>query len=103
MYISQLPIGITHLELKEVFSFYGDIMDITFLSEIIHGRKIDSGDRVIIFKELKKEMPSFVYVRGWRVYGKYNGQPQTYTVCGLTGHFTKDCPASRKITESARK
>ena len=96
VYISQLPIGITHLELKEVFSFYGDIMDITFLSKIIHERKIDSGDRVIIFKELKKETPSYVYVRGWRAYVKYNGQPQTCRVCDLTGHFAKDCPASRK-------
>ena len=96
MYISHLPIGITRLELKEVFSFYGDIMDITVLSKIIHGRKIDSGDRVIIFKELKKEIPSYVYVRGCRAYVKYNGQPQICRVCDLTGHFAKDCPASRK-------
>ena len=51
--ISQLSTGITCLELKEVFSFYGDIMDlkevfsfygdimdITLLSKIIHGKKL---------------------------------------------------------------
>ena len=27
---------------------------------------------------------------------KYAGQPQTCRICGLTGHFSKDCPKSQK-------
>ena len=54
VHISQLPIGITPLQ----------------------GRRIDTGDRVLIVKQIHHHMPSCVFVRGWRAFVKYACQPQ---------------------------
>ena len=48
VYISQLPIGITLLELREVFAFYGEIVEVNYITKVIQGRRIDTGDRVLI-------------------------------------------------------
>ena len=57
---------------------------------------IDTGDKVLVFKELRKEIPSYVHVRGWNAFVCYSGQPQTCRVCNLAGHFAKDCPRNNK-------
>ena len=62
--MSQVPLGITELEFREVFSCYGDILEVTRLTKILHGRMIDSGDRVLVSKELRKEIPSYLHMRG---------------------------------------
>ena len=96
VYVSQVPLGITELEFREVFSFYGDILEVTRLTKILHGRMIDTGDRVLVFKELQKEIPSYVQVRAWNAFVRYNGQLQACRVCSLAGHFAKDCPRNNK-------
>ena len=100
VYVSQLSIGITAPELEEVFSFYGTILKVNPVTKFMHGRRIDKGDRIIIFKKMEKDIPSYAYVCGWRAYVKYDGQPQTCRVCGLTGHFAKDCPRVKKTTQN---
>ena len=94
VYISQLPIDITPLELREVFAFFGEIVEVqvNYITKVIQGRRIDTGDRVLIFKQVRHHIPSYVFVRGWRAFVKYAGQ--TCRICGLTGHFVKDCPES---------
>ena len=47
-------------------------------------------------KELRKEIPSYVHVRGWNAFVRCNCQPQIYRVCSLAGHFGKDCPRNNK-------
>ena len=96
VHISQLPIGITPLELRKVFAFFGEIVEVNYITKVIQSRRIDTGDRVLIFKQVRHHIPSHVFVRGWRAYVKYAGQPQTCRICGLTGHFAKDCPKSQK-------
>ena len=96
VYVSQVPLDITELEFREAFSFDGDILEVTRLTKILHGRKIDTGDRVLVFKELRKEIPSYVHVRIWNAIVRYNGQLQTCRVCSLAGHFAKDCPRNNK-------
>ena len=96
VYVSQLPIGTLPAELKEAFAFFGDISEVNSITKIIQGRRIDTGDRVLVFKRLARNIPSYVFVRGWRAFVKYAGQPITSRICGLTGHFAKDCPKSNK-------
>ena len=40
VYISQLPIGITPLELREVFAFFGEIIEVNYITKLIQGRRI---------------------------------------------------------------
>ena len=94
--VSQLPIGITPLELREAFAFFGEIVEVNYITKVIQGRRIDTGDRVLIFKQVRHHIPSYIFVRGCRAYVNYAGQPQTCRICGLTGHFAKDCHKSQK-------
>ena len=100
VYVSQLPTGSTAPELEKVFNFYGTILQVNPVTKFMHGRHIDTGDRIIIFKKMEKDIPSYAYVRGWRASVKYDCQPQTCRVCGLTGHFAKGCPRVKKTTQN---
>ena len=62
VYISQLPIGIELGQIYEVFKAYGIVCDIIKIERIIQGRKIDTGDRVIIFTRIAINIPLYVYV-----------------------------------------
>ena len=93
VYVSQLPIGIYEIE---VFSFYGELLEINYVTKLMYGRRIDTGDRVLIFRKINRHIPSYIFVRGWRTFVKYNGQPQTCRVCASTTHFAKDCPVNKK-------
>ena len=96
VYVSQLPIVINEFDLREVFSFYGELLEINYVTKLMYGRCIDTGDRVLIFREINRHIPSYIFVRGWRAFVKYNGQPQTCRVCGSTTYFAKDCPVNKK-------
>ena len=62
--MSQLPLGVTDLEMRQVFSTYGKIKDIQSVTRVYHDRRLDTGDRVIIFDVLVKPIPSYVFVHG---------------------------------------
>ena len=64
------------------------------------GRKLDTGDRVVIFKKIHKDIPSYVPVRDWKAYMMYTGQPKTCRSCGNVDHFAKDCSSKRKPDET---
>ena len=71
-------------QIYEAFKVYGIVHDITKIERIIQGRKIDTGDRVIIFTRIAINIPSYVYVRGWHAFVNYRGQQKTCRVCGST-------------------
>ena len=62
-------------------------------------------DIIVTFTALKKDIPSYVNIRGWKAYIKYNNQPQTCRVCEETDHIAKDCPVNfrRKPQENQSK
>ena len=39
VYLSQLPIGITPLELREAFGFFGEIAEVSYVTKLIHGHR----------------------------------------------------------------
>ena len=65
------------------------------------GQKLDTGDRVVIFKKINKDIPSYVTVRGWKAFIMYRGPPETCRSCGKVGHFAKDCSSKRKPDEKS--
>ena len=66
------------------------------MERVIQGRKIDTGDRVIIFTRIAINIPSYVYVRGWRAFVNYRGRQKTCRVCGDFDHLAKDSPKARR-------
>ena len=77
VYVSQLPIGIDLREIYGVLKFYDIVKGINKIEKVIQGRKVDTGDRVIIFSKIVKNIQSYVYVRGWRGFVNYRGQMKT--------------------------
>ena len=51
-YVAQLLLGITADEMRLVFDQYGEVPVIRSIAKVLYGRKIDTGDHVIIFKKL---------------------------------------------------
>ena len=64
VYVCNLPLGIEMEDICERFAMYGKISDIQPICKIYHGRKLDSGDRFIIFDQLRCNIPSYIAVRG---------------------------------------
>ena len=99
VFVSQLPIGVTEQEIESVFLKYGETISTHKITKLMYGRRIDTGDRVIIFTRINVNIPSYVFVRGWRGFVNYSGQLRTCRICGCTGHLAKDCPRSKKESE----
>ena len=76
--------------------YYGEILEVTPVTKVLYGRRIDTGERVVFFKRIARHIPSYMFVRGWRAFVRYNGKPFTCRICNLSGHFAKDCPTMRK-------
>ena len=96
VYISQLPIGIELGEIYEVFKYYDIVKEINKIERVIQGRKVDTGNRVIIFARIATNIPSYVYVRGWHGFVNYRGQQKTCRLCSAIDNLAKDCPKARK-------
>ena len=90
VYLLQVPTGITPTEIKEGLIYYGDILQVNPVYKTLYGHRFDTGDRVLTFKRIARHIPSYVYMRGWRAFIKYNGQSPSCRVSGLTGHPKSD-------------
>ena len=42
------------------------------------------------------KLSSYVSIRGWKAFIKYNGQPMTCRICGIRGHFAIYHPLNKK-------
>ena len=75
--VSKLPLGVSNDEILSALDYYGDILSVQQVTKVMFGKRLDTGDRVVIFKKIHKDIPSYVPVRGWKAYIMYTGQPKT--------------------------
>ena len=104
--VSQLPIGIKDVDLSLQFRQYGVVLEVRSVKRTYRRNTYDTGERVLIFKKLEQDIPSYVKINGYLAYVKYNGQPATCRMCGETGHLAADChrnPRRRRKAQEKRK
>ena len=82
--------------MHDVFNTYGVIHNIGKIEKVIQGRKIDTGDSVVCFTKIARNIPSYVFVKGWQAFVRYRDQIQTCRNCGDIDHFAKDCPRAKR-------
>ena len=95
VYVHQLPLGITQLEVRSAFEKYGKISNVLPTKKLYRNRLIVNGDWCVYFDVLNEAIPSYVAVRGWYAYTTYRGQAKTCRICHNSDHLAKDCPKSR--------
>ena len=100
VYLSHLPLGIYFYEVKDFFAIYGNVEDYINVTKTLHGRKIPTGERIVIFSKLWSDIPSFIFLKGWQVAVRYSGQPKTCRFCYEQGHFADVCPNRRRQRDS---
>ena len=97
--LSSLPAGVPDKDICSVLNCYGEISHVQQVTKVLYGVKFDTGDRVVVFKKIHTDIPSYVTIRGWKTFIRYRGQPKTCRSCGKVGHFAKDCHFKRKPDE----
>ena len=92
VFVNQLPLGISHDDVKATPSRHGRIRSSWPVKKSYYDRQLCNGDWCILFDVLREPIPSYVNVRGWNAYVTYRGQAKTCRRCNYTGHLARDCP-----------
>ena len=100
VYVHQLPLGITQLEVRRAFGKYGKISNVMATQKVYRNRSIANGDWCVYFVGLNEAIPSYVAVRGWYAYTTYRGQVKTCRLCHSSDHLAKDCPKNRNRNQA---
>ena len=96
VFVSKLPNGVTELEIESVVSKYGEIISTHKITKFMYGTRIDTGDRVIIFKRIIVNIPSYVFVRGWRGFVNYSGSYGLIEFVAALDDWQRITPDQRK-------
>ena len=92
VYISLLPSGVTDEEITAVLQGYGKVKGVQAIYKTLFEKRYDTGDKYVYFDGPHKDIPSYLNIRGWRVFVRYDNQPPTCRLCDKTGHFAWQCP-----------
>ena len=92
VYISLLPSGVTDEEITAVLQSYGKVKGVMPINRTLFERRYDTGDKYVYFDGPHEDIPSYINIRGWRVFVRYDNQPPTCRLCDKTGHFARQCP-----------
>jgi len=98
--VANLPPEVKEPVLHASMSKYGDVKDIKdeqwpnqYQYKVLNGVKL-------IELNLKKHMPSHIFIAGHRVLASYKGKPPTCYNCNEQGHHSNECPYRRSAIPS---
>lgn len=82
--------------IREFFENFGKVTAVTdeFWNDYFTNLKIKNGVRSVMI-ELKKQIPSFVDIKGHRAQVIYEGQVKTCSLCDSPEHMRSDCPKAQ--------
>lgn len=93
--IFELPFEVPAAEIDEVVSAYGTIISNEAEKwSNAHKFPVLNGIRQLKV-DLKKHIPSYINVCGYRAIVSYEGQPRTCAACGKAGHVRAECKQRR--------
>ena len=117
--VYDVPIDMNNERLKDIFSKYGDVIQVDDEKHVVNGRMTswDTGNKIVSMSSVKIHIPPYmtgphrgqnVSINTW-----YRGQdrfvaPNAVTKvekcikCGLTSHVTENCPEKRKVCYSCK-
>ena len=102
VYVTNIPFGITATEMSTAFSRFGTGFAAKRIKKSFRGFELYTGDWTITFDKLMAPIPSYVKVRGWWAYVKYDGQESTCRKCGKSGHIAANCPQRQRTEEPSQ-
>jgi hypothetical protein len=98
--VANLPPEVRESALRDAMSIYGNIRDIQEEQWPTRYRyKVSNGVKIVELN-LKKHVPSHMFIAGHRVLTTYDGQPPTCYNCNEQGHHSVECPYRRSSTPS---
>ena len=92
VFVSNVPFGVKAIDVQMRLSDYGLVKSVRMIYKDFRGYKLPTGDWSVSFERLNVDIPSYILIRGWSAYIKYEGQPQTCRNCNQTGHIFANCP-----------
>ena len=96
VFVSNVPFGVKALDVQMRLSPYGLVKSVNMIHKDFRGYKLPTGDWNVSFEKLDTDIPSYVLIRGWLAYIKYEGQPETCRKCNQTGHVFANCPQRKR-------
>lgn len=99
--VLNIPIEVENRHIHEKLSLYGkveSIQDEKYPKEHNCLPGIKTGVRIVSIL-LKREVPSFLEIDGYKALILYNGQPKTCVICNATDHLRNDCPKLKLAKE----
>ena len=96
VYVTNIPFGISLTDMSIAFSRFGTNFGAKRIKKKFHGFELFTGDWIITYDKLTSSIPSYVSVRGWWAYVKYDGQESTCRKCSKSGHMAANCPQRQK-------
>ena len=103
VFVSNVPFGVKATDVQMRLSAYGLVKSVHMIYKDFRGYKLPTGDWSVSFERLHVDIPSYVLIRGWSAYIKYEGQPQTCRNCNQTGHIFANCPQRQNNVPNPRK
>ena len=96
VYVTNVPFGVSPEDMSRVFSKFGTNFGAKMVKKKFRGFELFTGDWILTYDKLTTPIPSYVCVRGWWAYVKYDGQESTCRKCNQGGHVFANCPQKQK-------